>query len=273
MRRRGHGHYQATFDGRCGGALPPPARGARYNQDHARRYLSGHKNIAEVLAMTIEDGVDFFRRPAAHRPQARRTERFGGWGYLQIGHPRPPLLSGGEAPSASSWPNELGKLKRGKSNLYLLDEPTTGLHLADIQRLLDSLNRLVEGRSYGLGHRAPSRRHQDRGLHHRLGSRGRPQRRPDSRARGRRRNWPRVSESYTGQFPEELLEFELGTRVSLLEAVDLIRRKTYPPSPPFLRGSGEPDLLPLSSASEKGGRGDRSCGENGKPPPNNSTAS
>ena len=128
-------HLMADVEVPC-----PTCKGARYNQD-TLDVTYRDKNIAEVLAMTIEDGVDFFadQRLIAHKLGVLNDL---GLGYLQIGHPAP-LLSGGEAQRVK-LADELGKLKRGKSNLYLLDEPTTGLHLADIQRLLDSLNRLVE---------------------------------------------------------------------------------------------------------------------------------
>jgi excinuclease ABC subunit A len=120
--------------------LCPTCKGARYNQDTLEVEYRG-KSIAEVLDLSIEEGVTFF----ADQPSIAR--KIGvlndlGLGYLQLGHPST-ILSGGEAQRVK-LAGELGKLKRGKHNLYILDEPTTGLHFADIDRLLESLNRLVD---------------------------------------------------------------------------------------------------------------------------------
>ena len=91
--------------------------------------------------MPIEEGVEFFRdQPTIARKISTLQEL--GLGYLKLGHPST-ILSGGEAQRVK-LAAELGKLKRGKHNLYILDEPTTGLHFADIDRLLQSLNLLVE---------------------------------------------------------------------------------------------------------------------------------
>src|SRR5207248_5299628 len=99
------------------------------------------KNIAEVLDLSIEEGAQFFTdQPAIARKIGVLNEL--GLGYLKLGHPST-ILSGGEAQRVK-LAGELGKLKRGKHNLYILDEPTTGLHFADIDRLLQSLNRLVD---------------------------------------------------------------------------------------------------------------------------------
>jgi excinuclease ABC subunit A len=118
----------------------PTCKGARYGQE-TLEVLYRDKNIADVLEMTIEDGVEFFAdQPAISRKLAVLDEL--GLGYLKVGHPST-ILSGGEAQRVK-LAGELGKLKRGKHNLYILDEPTTGLHLADIDRLLESLNRLVD---------------------------------------------------------------------------------------------------------------------------------
>ena len=118
----------------------PTCKGARYNQETLEVTYNG-KNIAEILDMSIEDGVEFFEEHRLIRHKLSVLNALG-MGYLQIGHPAP-LLSGGEAQRVK-LASELGKIKRGKNNLYILDEPTTGLHLADVQKLLDSLSQLVD---------------------------------------------------------------------------------------------------------------------------------
>ncbi|GIX07272.1 MAG: UvrABC system protein A [Candidatus Poribacteria bacterium] len=118
----------------------PVCRGARFNEE-TLEVLYKEKSIAEVLEMTIEEAVEFF---ADVRPVARKLQVLDdlGLGYLRLGQSST-TLSGGEAQRVK-LATELGKVKRGAHKLYLLDEPTTGLHLADIQRLLDCLNRLVQ---------------------------------------------------------------------------------------------------------------------------------
>jgi excinuclease ABC subunit A len=118
----------------------PTCKGARYNEDTLDVTYNG-KNISEILNMSIEEGVEFFADQRLINHKLSVLNQLG-MGYLQIGHPAT-ILSGGEAQRVK-LANELGKLKRGKHNLYILDEPTTGLHLADVQKLLDSLNRLVD---------------------------------------------------------------------------------------------------------------------------------
>ncbi|MGE3776533.1 MAG: excinuclease ABC subunit UvrA [Pirellulaceae bacterium] len=118
----------------------PTCKGARYNQETLEVTYHG-KNIAEVLNLSVEDGVAFFadQPTIAHKISVLKEL---GLGYITLGHPST-ILSGGEAQRVK-LAAELGKLKRGNHNVYILDEPTTGLHFADIDRLLDSLNGLVE---------------------------------------------------------------------------------------------------------------------------------
>ena len=118
----------------------PACKGARYDRDTLEvKYRD--KSIADVLEMSIEDSVEFFKdQPTISRRIGVLNEL--GLGYLKLGHPST-ILSGGEAQRVK-LAAELGKLKRGKHNLYIFDEPTTGLHFADIDRLLESLNRLVD---------------------------------------------------------------------------------------------------------------------------------
>lgn len=120
--------------------LCPTCKGARYNQDTLEVKYRG-KNIAEVLDLSVEEGVQFFANDASIARKISVLEELG-LGYLKLGHPST-ILSGGEAQRVK-LAGELGKLKRGNHNLYILDEPTTGLHFADIDRLLVSLNRLVD---------------------------------------------------------------------------------------------------------------------------------
>ena len=118
----------------------PACKGCRYREETLEVAWRG-RNIAEVLKMSIEESVGFF---ADQRAIVRKLEILNslGLGYLELGHAAT-ILSGGEAQRVK-LAAELGKMRRGQHNLYILDEPTTGLHLADIQRLLDCLQRLVE---------------------------------------------------------------------------------------------------------------------------------
>ena len=115
-------------------------KGARYNRETLEVRYKG-KNISEVLDMTIDEAVDFF----ANVPRIARKLQIiqdVGLGYIKLGQPAT-TLSGGEAQRVK-LATELSRRSTGKT-LYILDEPTTGLHTADIHRLLDILQRLVAG--------------------------------------------------------------------------------------------------------------------------------
>jgi excinuclease ABC subunit A len=115
-------------------------QGKRYNQETLDIRYKG-KNIAEILEMTVEEALDFFQNvpPIAGRLQ---TIVDVGLGYLSLGQSSV-TLSGGEAQRVK-LAKELSRRSTGKT-LYILDEPTTGLHPADIQHLLRVLGRLVDG--------------------------------------------------------------------------------------------------------------------------------
>jgi excinuclease ABC subunit A len=115
-------------------------KGARFNGETLEVTLRG-KTIDDVLNMSVEEGVGFF----ANEPVvARKIQVLAdlGLGYLTLGQSAT-TLSGGEA-QRIKIATELSVLQRSKHTVYILDEPTTGLHLADVQRLLESLNRLVD---------------------------------------------------------------------------------------------------------------------------------
>ncbi|MDP9231643.1 MAG: excinuclease ABC subunit A, partial [Actinomycetota bacterium] len=113
--------------------------GARYNRETLEVHFKG-KTISEVLDMPIEEAADFF---AAVPPIARHMKTLCevGLGYVRLGQPAT-TLSGGEAQRVK-LAKELGKIATGRT-LYILDEPTTGLHFADIEKLLETLQRLVD---------------------------------------------------------------------------------------------------------------------------------
>jgi excinuclease ABC subunit A len=113
-------------------------KGTRYNQETLVIKYKG-KNIAEVLNMTVEEALEFFKNiPAiAHKLQ---TLNDVGLGYIALGQPAT-TLSGGEA-QRIKLTSELSR--KGGNTLYILDEPTTGLHFDDVNRLLAVLNRLVD---------------------------------------------------------------------------------------------------------------------------------
>ena len=115
-------------------------KGARYNRETLEVHYKG-KSIAEVLDMTIDEAVEFFQNVPRI---ARKLEiiRDVGLGYIRLGQPAT-TLSGGEAQRVK-LATELSKRSTGKT-LYILDEPTTGLHAADIHKLLVILQRLVDG--------------------------------------------------------------------------------------------------------------------------------
>ena len=114
-------------------------KGRRYNRE-TLEITYRHKTIADILDMPVEQAVDFFD---AHRRVLRMLQCLHdvGLDYLKLGQPST-TLSGGEA-QRIKLASELGLISAGHT-LYMLDEPTTGLHFADIQKLLDVLSRLAD---------------------------------------------------------------------------------------------------------------------------------
>ena len=114
-------------------------KGKRYNRETLEVKYKG-KNIADVLDMTVEETLEFFSNIPKIK-QKIQTLYDVGLGYIKLGQPST-TLSGGEAQRVK-LATELSKRATGKT-LYILDEPTTGLHIADVHRLVDILQRLVD---------------------------------------------------------------------------------------------------------------------------------
>ena len=114
-------------------------KGKRYNRETLEVKYKG-KNISEVLNMTIDEATDFFR-PIPKIFRKLDTLQLVGLGYIRLGQPAT-TLSGGEAQRVK-LATELSKRSTGRT-LYILDEPTTGLHFEDVRKLLGVLHKLVE---------------------------------------------------------------------------------------------------------------------------------
>jgi excinuclease ABC subunit A len=128
-------YFMPDVDVTCG-----VCRGARFNGETLEVTLGG-KTIDDVLKMSVEEGLAFFEAEPTVRKKIQVLADLG-LGYLTLGQSAT-TLSGGEA-QRIKIATELSALQRSRHTVYILDEPTTGLHFADIQRLLDALNRLVD---------------------------------------------------------------------------------------------------------------------------------
>lgn len=120
--------------------LCPTCKGRRFNAETLEVEYEG-LSVADVLEMSIEDGVGFFADVSSVSGKLEVLDDLG-LGYLTLGQAAT-TLSGGEA-QRIKLATELSKLQRRGHTLYILDEPTTGLHLADVNRLLECLHRLVD---------------------------------------------------------------------------------------------------------------------------------
>lgn len=113
--------------------------GARFNRETLQVHFKG-MSIADVLDTTVEAGVEFFKAFPGIVNKLRTLDEVG-LGYIKIGQPGP-TLSGGEAQRVK-LARELSRRATGRT-LYVLDEPSVGLHAADVHRLIEVLQRLVE---------------------------------------------------------------------------------------------------------------------------------
>lgn len=114
-------------------------KGKRYNRETLEILFKG-KSISDVLEMTVEEGLEFFKAVPAVREKMETLMRVG-LGYIKIGQ-QATTLSGGEAQRVK-LAKELSKRATGRT-LYILDEPTTGLHFEDVRKLLEVLHELVD---------------------------------------------------------------------------------------------------------------------------------
>ena len=181
--------------------------GKRYNRETLEIHYKG-RNIREVLDMTVEQAHEFFARGAGDRAEAATLLEVG-LGYIHLGQSAT-TLSGGEAQRVK-LSLELSKRDTGRT-LYILDEPTTGLHFHDIDLLLQRAAPPARPRQHGGRDRAQPRRDQDRRLGDRPRARGRRRRRPRHRAGNARGHRGQTQASFTGRFLRPVLVPPHGRR-------------------------------------------------------------
>lgn len=175
-------------------------KGKRYNRETLEVRYKG-KNIADVLDMTVEDAVEFFKNiPKIYKKF--ETLNDVGLGYIKVGQPST-TLSGGEAQRVK-LATELSKRSTGKT-MYILDEPTTGLHVADVHKLIDILQRLVDAGNtvVVIEHNLDVIKVSDHIID--LGPEG-GNKGGNIVAQGTPEGIVKVKESYTGQFLENILK-------------------------------------------------------------------
>lgn len=174
-------------------------KGKRYNRE-TLEVTYKNKNISDVLSMTIDEALGFFEN-MPHIKDILQTIADVGLGYIHLGQPAT-TLSGGEAQRVK-LSTELSRRATGRT-LYMLDEPTTGLHFADIQRLLDVLNRLTDAGNtvIVIEHNMDVIKTADRVID--LGPEG-GDAGGEIVAEGTPEEVARVSQSYTGQFLKRIL--------------------------------------------------------------------
>src|SRR5213075_860611 len=183
-------------------------KGKRYNREALEIHFKG-KSIADVLEMTIAEALDFFSAVPAVKAKLQTLNDVG-LGYVHLGQPAT-TLSGGEAQRVK-LSTELSRRATGRT-LYVLDEPTTGLHFADVKKLLEVLNRLVDAGNTVLviDHNLDVIKTADWIID--LGPEGGAAG-GEIIATGTPEDVAEVAESYTGQFVKPLLERARGGRAS-----------------------------------------------------------
>ena len=175
-------------------------KGKRYDRETLEvRYQ--RQVIADVLDMTVEEAADLFKAVPSIRDKMETLKRVG-LGYVKVGQ-QATTLSGGEAQRVK-LAKELARRSTGRT-LYILDEPTTGLHFHDVAQAARRAARAGRPGQHDDRDRAQSRGRQDRRLDHRPGPRGRRRRRRGRRGRARPSRSPATRRSYTGAYLKPVL--------------------------------------------------------------------